>query len=95
MWQGANFMVLACLCAETAREALLRNLGIEKGLLLSALIQQRGRGLYSWQSGEGARYPIRWDASRFNSDEISPLYENCYLAVGLVQMRLRQSPAEC
>ena len=33
-------------------------------------------GLYSWQSGEGARYPIRWDASRFGSDEMSPLYEN-------------------
>ena len=52
-------------------------------------------GLYSWQSGEGGRYPIRWDASRFSSDEMSPLYENRCLTVGLVQMRLRQPPAEC
>jgi hypothetical protein len=55
--------------------------------------QQRGRGLYSWQSGEGAQYPIRWDASRFDSDEMSPLYENRYLTVDLVQIRLRQSSA--
>lgn len=27
--------------------------------------------------------------------EMSPLYENRRLTVGLVQMRLRQSPAEC
>ena len=45
--------------------------------------------LYSWQSGEGARYPIRLDASRFDSDEMLPLYENRCLTVGLVQMRLR------
>jgi hypothetical protein len=44
-----------------------------------------GRGLYSWQSGEGARYPIRWNAPRFGSDEMSPLYENRCLTVGLVQ----------
>jgi hypothetical protein len=49
---------------------------------------RRGPGLYSWQSGEGARYPIRWDASRFDSNEMSPLYENRCLIVGLVQMRL-------
>jgi hypothetical protein len=52
-------------------------------------------GLYSWQSGEGARYPIRWDARGFGSDEMPLLYENRCLAVGLVQIRFRQSPAEC
>jgi hypothetical protein len=40
------------------------------------------RELYSWQSGEGARYPIRWDASSFGSDEMSPLYEHRCLTVG-------------
>jgi hypothetical protein len=34
--------------------------------------------------------PRRWD-----SDEISPLYEYRCLTVSLVQMRQRQSPAEC
>jgi hypothetical protein len=39
-----------------------------------------------------------WPQSRqhsLDSDEMSPLYENRSLTVGLVQMRLRQSPAEC
>jgi hypothetical protein len=36
--------------------------------------QQRGRGLDSWQSGEGTRYLIKWDASRFGGDEMSALY---------------------
>jgi hypothetical protein len=45
--------------------------------------QQRGRGLYSWLSGEGGRYLIRWDASRFGGDETSPLYENRCLTFGL------------
>jgi hypothetical protein len=52
-------------------------------------------GLYSWQSGEGRDTPIGWDTSRIGSDEMPPLYENRCLAVGLVQMRLRQSLAEC
>ena len=34
-------------------------------------------------------------ASRFDSDEMSLLYENRCLTVGLIPMRLRQSPAEC
>jgi hypothetical protein len=28
------------------------------------------------KAARGGRYPIRWDASRFGSDEMSPLYEN-------------------
>jgi hypothetical protein len=50
-------------------------------------------GFIVGKAARGARYPIRWDASRFDSDEMSPLYENRYLTVDLVQIRLRQSSA--
>jgi hypothetical protein len=45
-------------------------------------------------------YPQSWSRPQsrqhsLDSDEMSPLYENRSLTVGLVQMRLRQSPAEC
>jgi hypothetical protein len=54
-----------------------------------------GRGLYSWQSGEGGRYLIRYGSSKLDGDEMSPLYKITVFTVGLVQMRQRQSPAEC
>jgi hypothetical protein len=37
--------------------------------------KQRGRGLYSWQSGEGERYLIGYGSSRLDGDEVSPLYK--------------------
>ena len=40
-------------------------------------------GFIVGKSGEEARYPIRWDASRFSSDEMSPLYENPLSHCGL------------
>jgi hypothetical protein len=58
---------------------------LERKITWSATAEGTGGGLYRWQSGEEARYPIRWDASRLDSDEISPLYENRCLTVGLVQ----------
>jgi hypothetical protein len=47
----------------------------------------RGDGFYSWQSDEGGAIPDQ-DVSRFDSDEMSPMYENRCITVGLVQMRL-------
>jgi hypothetical protein len=50
---------------------------------------RRAEGFYSWQSGEEARYLIRWDASTFDSDEVSLLYENCRPPLTKVSRRPR------
>jgi hypothetical protein len=50
----------------------------------------------TWSAtAEGTGALLLAKARGFGSDEMSPLYENRCLTVGLVQMRLRQSPAEC
>jgi hypothetical protein len=43
---------------------------------------------------QASRY-LKYDHLRFDSDEMSPLYENRCLTVSLLQMRLRQSLTEC
>ena len=60
---------------------------LERKITLSATAEGTG-GLYSWQSGEGAR---------FDSDEVSPLYENRCLTVkcDYANHRLNVDGEEC
>ena len=67
---------------------------LERKVTWSATAEGDG-GFIAGKAARGARYPIKRDASMFGSDEMSLLYEYRCLAVGLVQMRLRQSLAEC
>jgi hypothetical protein len=44
---------------------------------------------------QNARCPIRWNTLRFDSDKMSPLYENCCLTVDLVQMLMVRTEECC
>jgi hypothetical protein len=48
-----------------------------------------------WPSRTTVKVLVDMAMQGLTSDEMSPLYETRCLTVGLVQMRLRQSPADC
>jgi hypothetical protein len=67
---------------------------IERGEVIGAPRKEEagGRGLYSWQSGEGEQYLIGRGVLRLDSDDTSPLYKNHCFTVGLVQILRTAAP---